>query len=134
MPCLRRSIDPRRGAGRYGLTVSGAISNLTNSQSESQTSLSHTFVRHCEQSRFLYPICDFYSSHWDRGSSQSVSIYRWEIEAKISISVSISRFLRIRLLLYLGVLPYRGGWRWRRALICERREVPRKPHKSPNCK
>ena len=28
--CLsaRRSIDPRRGAGRYGLTVSGAISNL----------------------------------------------------------------------------------------------------------
>ena len=41
--------------------------------------------------RFLYLIT---------GSSQSVSIYRWEIEAKISVSVSISRFLRLRPLLY----------------------------------
>ena len=37
------------------------------------------------------------------GSSQSVSIYRWEIEAKISVSVSISRFLRLRPLLLTAV-------------------------------
>lgn len=43
--------------------------------------------------RFLYLIT---------GSSQSVSIYRWEIEAKISVSVSISRFLRLRPLLYVS--------------------------------
>ena len=37
-----------------------------------------------------------------------VSIYRWEIGAKISVSVSISRFLRLRPLLYTilyGALP-----------------------------
>ena len=34
------------------------------------------------------------------GSSQSISIYHWEIGAKISVSVSISRFLRVHTLLY----------------------------------
>ena len=41
--------------------------------------------------------------HHPGSSHESVgfSIYRWKIEAKISVSVSISRFLRIRLLLYV---------------------------------
>ena len=47
--------------------------------------------------RFLYLIT---------GSSQSVSIYRWEIEAKISVSVSISRFLRLGPLLYKNQLAF----------------------------
>ena len=46
--------------------------------------------------RFLYLIT---------GSSQSVSIYRWEIEAKISVSVSISRFLRLRPLHWTSAAP-----------------------------
>ena len=51
-------------------------------------------------SRFLYSI------HHSQ-SSQSVSIYDREIGAKISVSISISRFLRLENLLYLGSgVPY----------------------------
>ena len=48
-------------------------------------------------SRFLYSI------HHSQ-SSQSVSIYDREIGAKISVSISISRFLRLENLLYHTVL------------------------------
>ena len=55
------------------------------------------------KTRFLYLIT---------GSSQSVSIYRWEIEAKISVSVSISRFLRLRPLLYVRARERPGLPEW----------------------
>ena len=62
--------------------------------------------------RFLYLIT---------GSSQSVSIYRWEIEAKISVSVSISRFLRLRPLLY----PYDDEVG--RYTVFRERQIPKNP-------
>ena len=96
--CLSATIDRSSARGR---SISMSIrpyserrnlESQTLSLTESQTSLSHTFVRHCEinsLSRFLrlYRISTFITL--GAGSSQSVSIYRWEIEAKISVSVSI---------------------------------------------
>ena len=68
--------------------------------------------------RFLYLIT---------GSSQSVSIYRWEIEAKISVSVSISRFLRLRPLLYFSVPRHTaaGGAHAGHIRVCDPPAAPR---------
>ena len=48
----------------------------------------------------LHSTVDFYSSSQ---SSQSISIYDREIGAKISVSVSISRFLRLDNVLYYAL-------------------------------
>ena len=55
-------------------------------------------------SRFLYSI------HHSQ-SSQSVSIYDREIGAKISVSISISRFLRLETLLYPVCIFVALAWR-----------------------
>ena len=68
--------------------------SLINSQ-RSRVTLSHILDIDWMNARFLYY---FFSHH--PGSSQTVSIYRWEIEAKISVSVSISRLLGLRPVLY----------------------------------
>ena len=61
-------------------------------------SLRESLYLHCTLSLSLQSISIFYIHHSQ--SSQSVSIYDREIGAKISVSISISRFLRLENLLY----------------------------------
>ena len=56
------------------------------------------WVSHC--SRALYTLQSISIHHSERQSSQPISVYDREIGAKISVSVSISRFLRVDNVLY----------------------------------
>ena len=65
---------------------------------------------HVLLSRFLPKVDSFLFFIHHSQSSQSISIYDREIGAKISVSVSISRFLRLdNVLFFLQEGPNKGG-------------------------
>ena len=80
--CLSATIDRPSARGRSIRPIGYSERRNLESQTLSLSLRRHSLtLRSTLKSRFL---CDFYSP----GSSQSGSIYRWEIEAKISVSVS----------------------------------------------